>query len=170
MVHFLWCIIMMDAGGCIMMMDASWWLMHHDDGCIMVMDASIIMMHTSSWCIHHHDASIIMMPFGTPRSPSGIPRRSQAAPKGPQESPRHFATKNSKLAEAFGEFWREGPQNSAAAPFFFENAYKPITFWSFCVDARSPAAQHTVRALKLRQNPIVQALFGEFVIIKITKT
>ena len=47
---------------------------------------------------------------GAPKATQGIPRESQkglkeihASPKGSQETPRQFATKTGKLAEAFDE-------------------------------------------------------------------
>ena len=68
----------------------------------------INVLNTHFWC-----------PGAGPRR-SQVPQGSpQAAPKAPQETQRHFATKTSKLAEAFDEFWRGGPQNSNASSVFF---------------------------------------------------
>jgi len=57
-----------------------------------------------------------------PRESQKGPKEIQASPKGSQETPRHFATKTSKLTEAFDENWSERPQDSNASTIFFENA------------------------------------------------
>ena len=61
-----------------------------------------------------------------PKGPQGNrkngPKETQASPKGSQETPRHFATKTSKLAEAFDKNWSDRPQDSNASTIFFENA------------------------------------------------
>ena len=64
-------------------------------------------------------------PKETPRVPKESkkgPKESPASPKGSHETPRHFARKTSKLAEAFDKNWSERPQDSTASTIFFENA------------------------------------------------
>ena len=61
-------------------------------------------------------------PKGSQGSPKKGPKETQASPKGSQETPRQFATKTSKLAEAFDENWSDRAQNSNASTIFFENA------------------------------------------------
>ena len=56
-----------------------------------------------------------------PRRHEG-PKETQASSKPSQETPRHFAKKTSKLAEAFDKNWSERPQDSNASTIFFEKA------------------------------------------------
>ena len=63
-------------------------------------------------------------PMGVPRRSQRVPKDGQAAQKGSQETPRQFATKISKLAQAFDKSWNEGPQNSNASTMFFWKGLK----------------------------------------------
>ena len=59
-----------------------------------------------------------------PRESQKGPKETQASPKGSQETPGYFATKTSKLAQAFDKNWNGRLQNSSASSIFFENVNK----------------------------------------------
>ena len=62
---------------------------------------------------------------GVPKGSQGVPRDPKGSPRGPKGSHKHFATKTSKLAEAFiKNCWGGGPQNSSASTMFLEKKLK----------------------------------------------
>ena len=96
-----------------------------------------------------------------PRESQKGPKETQARPKGSQETPRHFATKTSKLAEAFDEHWSDRAQNSNAGTIFFENAEKLRVFFStFCVGVEARAGHYHLPALNSVRTPKCKHCLG----------
>ena len=102
-----------------------------------------------------------------PRGPEGVPKGSQgdpSKPQGSQETPRHFATKTSKLAEAFDKNWSNRAQNSNASTIFFWKCLKTKGFFStFCVAVEARAGHYILPALNSARTPKCKHCLGKYI-------
>ena len=98
---------------------------------------------------------------GYPRESKKGPKETQASPKGSQETPRHFATKTSKLVEAFTKNWSDRPQDSNASTIFLKMLKNSWFFSTFCVAAEARAGRDRLPALNSARTPKCKHCLGK---------